>query len=436
MDPQLDEKLVPNPVVYSRPFINVATSKLGKFCLSLEPSVLKWHRYLKLYRVTLHSGLNLHKYSSRDVLVSCVVIAFLFICQARYFILMMNKPNSKASLAMGDFISILGEVRNGLLLGFWAGVMQAILARIVFLFYGTRKFLPCLTDWQELSLLVHNQKSMDQLNESVIKLEKRMLALFEFSKLTTEGVAWTIILFQIFLVLSTAGELEDESHRLLVLLWSITVVPHTVLTTSGAVAAVITIVNGVIFTHFKLDLLMTRIEHFRRFQMDNGCRMSDHTARALIEVGRGTLSFLETVDRQSKVVGQLLLIFFYFTGLVASCLSYIIFYANFEANWVRWVLVGPVIQIWLALLLAPLPITHVATRTEMIYRKFLTLQTRLPLPPEAKLYIKKLICITGSARFPLAYYTANGIPYTLQYHGSFILNIFSTIFLIASLLNQ
>ena len=426
----------PTQAIYPRMFIKLASSRLGKYLVSLDPSILKIHRYMKLYRVTLHKGIQLNEYSSKDVVISSLIIAFLVAYQTRYVAIMLNQPNSKMSLLMGDFLSPLGSARNGLYLGFWAALLQAILSRALILFYGTRKSLSILTDCQKHSLFLYNCRTKSQMNKFEIKLERRLLVLFEFCKATTEGITWAFILFQAFMVLFTARELQDAADRSVCLFWSVTLIPHTFFTASGALVALISSISGVFYTHYKLDLLIQRLEHFQKTQANNDGQVDPESERNLLQLGQMVAMLLGTINRHSKIFSWLLLIYFYFTVLVASSFSYVALYVHLKLDWLRWVTLVSTIQVWLFVIIIPLPVAHVATRTKRLYSQLFSIYARVPLSLSGKLYLKKLMAIVGNAHYPLAYYTADNTPFTLGCHGSVILNVFETLFLIIGFLEN
>lgn len=433
----VQEVFSPIKVIYPRVFINFAATKIGKLIVSLDPAVVKIHRYMKLYRLTLHSGLQLDSYSVKDVLLSSAIVLFLLLYQLRYLIIMANEPGSTASLSMGDFLSPLGDARNGLFLGFWAALVQALINRAFIVFYGTQKSLSILTDCEKVSLYVYQALSIDQLTEPAIHLEQRLCILFEFCKFITEGVSWAFILFQSFMVLFTASKLNDPHDRAICLAWSITLIPHTFYTATGVLVALISSISGVLYTHYKLDLLMAQLDNLANTKIvanSNNSRMTKQTANRLVKVIKLTQVILQTMNRHSKILSWLLMIYYYFTVLIASSFSYVTLYVRLEADWLRWVLLGPALQIWLLVIIIPLPIAYVATRTNYVYRKLCSIQCRLPLPLEGKLCIQRLIDITGSEEQPLTYYMANNMPFTLGYHGLFIANIFLTIFLMINFL--
>lgn len=435
----MDEPLDPVSVVYPKFYIDFASTRIGKLFVSLDPAIVKIHRYLKMYRITLHKGIDLSNYKLKDIVISSSIIIFLFLYQLRYLVLMFNPPNTKISLAMGDFLSLLDDARNGLFLGLWAALIQAVVNRAFILFYGTRKTLSILTDCHKPSTYIYQCSSIDQLNEPLIKLEQRLLILFEFCRFTTEGIAWAFILFQAFMVLFTASKLNDPIDQLTCLAWSITLIPHTFFTSSGVLVALTSSISGVFYTHYKLDILMKQMENFRRMShLPPGQvnRMQNQIVNRIFQIVKMTRILLLTMNRQSKILSWLLLIYFYFFSIIASSFSYISLYLDLEAEWLRWVMFGPMIQVWFLVILVPLPIAYVATRTKVIYHQLCSIQTRMLLPIECKMYIQRLINITGNDRHPLTYYTANNIPFTLGYHGLFILNIFLTIFLMIDFLEK
>lgn len=60
----------PVNVIYPKIFIYLASTRIGSLFVSLDPAVVKLHRYMRLYRITLHKGINLQDYKLRDVIFS------------------------------------------------------------------------------------------------------------------------------------------------------------------------------------------------------------------------------------------------------------------------------------------------------------------------------------------------------------------------------
>lgn len=415
-------------------------SKITKSAIRIEPINVKFDKMLFAASVIPSHEPMIEKSTFQGLISSTAVIVFLFFYQIRYLILIMNDPSFEINHYFVDFLYLIGSARNGMYFGFWSAIIYSIINRVIMLSYTVAGKVNPFTDWTKESKSINNNRVGRIIDPGILRLERQLLILFEFTKWSSISIILIFTVFQGLLIYLT---LVDQIYKgtLLVLpfiLWSLCLIPHTFYTTTGVICVYGTAVGGILHSHYKIDHCSEILNQFKSLSTQITNSTSKQLAKDhLYNLIDCVADLLSTIEGHQNVSSLLFHAFALFTTLIAASFSYVALELDMEYVLLKYCLIFASIVVWLLVIVYPLVVADVAAKSDTFYRNLCNQQARCYfLQVQEQVKLKDLIELTGCTHRPIAYNMTRLTPFTYNFHFKFLLNIVTVIFLMINIWNN